>query len=116
TTLDAYVARSGLRPAVLKIDTETTEPDVVRGGLTTLRRYRPWFICEVLPKRGGDRLIADLLAPLGYLFFRIGVQAPHEPSPDLIGEQSQYNWLFAPEPPPRSFWDSVDGWVDALSR
>jgi FkbM family methyltransferase len=116
TTLDAYVAGSGLRPAVLKIDTETTEPDVVRGGLSSLATYRPWFICEVLPNRGGDRLLDELLAPLGYRFYRIGASAPRVPTPHLVGEPEQYNWLFAPQEPEPRFWAAVDAWGDALSR
>ena len=39
-TLDAYVARTGPVPGAVKIDTETTEPDVLRGALETLRTSR----------------------------------------------------------------------------
>ena len=30
-SLDSYVGRTGARPAIIKVDTETTEPDVLRG-------------------------------------------------------------------------------------
>ncbi|MFI5101106.1 MAG: FkbM family methyltransferase [Actinomycetes bacterium] len=114
-TLDGYVGRTGTVPAVLKIDTETTEPDVIRGGLHTLTEHRPWFICEVLPGRGGDVQIEALLEPLGYLFYRLGDTVSHEPSEHLVGDPSQYNWLFAPHPVPGELWGSIAAWRAALS-
>jgi FkbM family methyltransferase len=114
-TLDGYVERTGVVPAVLKIDTETTEPDVIRGGLRTLAEHRPWFICELLPKRGGDVQIEALLEPLGYLFYRIGTDVSREPSEHLVGEQAQYNWLFAPSQAPEPLWRSVDAWRAVLA-
>ncbi len=114
-TLDRYVERTGLVPVVLKIDTETTEPDVIRGGLRALDRHRPWLICEVLPKRGGDEQIEALLSPLGYRFYRLGDDVSHEPSEHLVGEQSQYNWLFAPQEAEPALWQSIDAWRSLLS-
>lgn len=32
-SVDGYAARTGLAPAVIKIDTEVTEPDVLRGAV-----------------------------------------------------------------------------------
>lgn len=114
TTLDGFVQRTGIRPTVLKIDTETTEPDVIRGGLGTIERLRPWMICEVLPNRGGDVQIPELLAPLGYLYYLIGDPA-RQPSKTLVGDQTQYNWLLAPEPAAPALWAAVDQWTRQLA-
>lgn len=49
TTIDAYVA--GLQPAtvgLLKIDVESTEHQVLAGGLVTIERDRPLIVLEVL--------------------------------------------------------------------
>ena len=53
---------------LIKLDTESTEPAVLRGLAGTLRRDRPDIVCEVLYGRT-ERELADLLAPLGYRFF-----------------------------------------------
>lgn len=50
-TLDAFSARHGIGNAVLKIDTESTEPDVLAGGKDYIARYRPWMAIEVLAGR-----------------------------------------------------------------
>lgn len=56
------------RVDLIKLDTESTEPAVLRGLAGTLRRDHPDVICEVLAGRT-ERALADLLAPLGYAFF-----------------------------------------------
>jgi len=49
TTLDGYLARQPLAQLdLLKIDAEATEASVVRGAQETLRRHRPFVICEIL--------------------------------------------------------------------
>src|SRR5690606_28293792 len=69
-TLDDYVAAAPAPPRLLKIDTEATEPDVLRGAERFLRDQRPWLICEVLAGRTEAELEA-LLAPLGYQWHQI---------------------------------------------
>jgi len=49
TTVDAFVAGSGLRPAVLKIDVEGYDGYVVRGALATLRGCKPTVLVEYAP-------------------------------------------------------------------
>ena len=46
-TIDRYTARSGLLPALIKIDVEGAEPAVLRGAERTLRACRPLLILEV---------------------------------------------------------------------
>lgn len=76
TTLDAWFAGSGLpRLDLLKIDVERMELEVVRGGQSTLRTFRPRIVFETLPDRGNTRhraRTAELLAllrTLGYELF-----------------------------------------------
>jgi FkbM family methyltransferase len=45
-TLDAYVERTGLRPSLLKIDTEGTEQECLIGGEKTLRTVQPVIVIE----------------------------------------------------------------------
>ncbi len=70
-TLDNYVQVHPLdRLDLVKIDTDGAEPNVLRGGLQTLRDFRPTVMIEL----GNDDLDAtaesiDLLQDLGYTFF-----------------------------------------------
>jgi FkbM family methyltransferase len=107
-TLDAYVQRTGVVPAVLKIDTESTEPDVLFGSAETLRDHRPWVLCEVLAGRGEDRL-TEAMAPHGYHWFHITSEVPYTAAEDIAGDRTYRDlmWLFAPEAPDESFWAAV---------
>jgi FkbM family methyltransferase len=73
-TLDAVVARLNLqRVDVIKIDVEGAEPQVVRGGLETLKHYRPKLVMEINPSALADAgsspgALVELLHPLGYQF------------------------------------------------
>jgi FkbM family methyltransferase len=113
--LDDYVARTGRVPAVLKIDTETTEPDVLRGGLRTLSAHRPWLICEVLYQKT-EAALSEILGSLGYRFHHLG----SGPGPEARGEISadptyRYrDWLFTPEPLEASFLTAYRAWLDAI--
>jgi FkbM family methyltransferase len=73
---DAFVRAHGLTGVdLVKIDTETTEPAVVRGMLATLRRDGPQIVCEVLDDEVAAGLEA-LLAPLGYEFLLLTGAGP----------------------------------------
>jgi FkbM family methyltransferase len=49
TTLDAYVARTGLVPQLIKIDTEGTEFFVLRGATQLMQQHRPKLLMEFNP-------------------------------------------------------------------
>ena len=112
--LDDYIARTGRRPAVMKMDTESTEPDVLAGGLETLRTIRPWIICEVLASLTEARLM-DILRPLGYRFHHLGADGP-APSDEIVGDTTYRfrDWLFTPEPLPPAFVAHYAAWREAL--
>lgn len=110
-TIDGYAARTGTAPAVLKVDTESTEPDVLRGAAGLLAAGRPWIICEVLAGRT-EADLTTILGPLGYSWYRIDGAGPLEPRAVIEGDPTylHMNWLFAPEPPSASFWSSMATW------
>jgi len=114
-TMDDLVDGGHAAPAVLKIDTETTEPAVLRGGMRTLMRSRPWIMCEILPGRTEVEL-TEVLAPLGYTWYLIADTTPYQPTDLLAGDPKQYMWLFAPEPVPDELWKRIDSWRIALDR
>jgi len=107
-TLDGYVQRTGVVPAVIKIDTESTEPEVLFGGAETLRDHRPWVLCEVLARRGEDRL-TEALVPHGYHWYHITNEVPYQNATVIEGDPTYQHlmWLFAPEPPDEAFWAAV---------
>ncbi|MGE5285976.1 MAG: FkbM family methyltransferase [Micromonosporaceae bacterium] len=116
-TLDSYAARTGMVPAVMKVDTETTEPDVLAGAAATIREHRPWILCEVLAGRVEDRL-TEVLAPFGYHWYHVTGEIPYEPADKIAGDETYTNlmWLFAPEEPGEAFWAALREWVAALAE
>lgn len=87
TTIDAYCARTGIRPDVVLIDVEGFEFDVLAGAAETIRRTRPQVFVELHPhlypngaatQAEGARLLAELgLRP-------VPVEDPHR-DPWLVG-------------------------------
>lgn len=113
-TLDSYLERTGLVPAVVKVDTESTEPDVLVGAGRSIERHRPWIICEVLAGRTEERL-TEILAPLGYHWYPITDQIPLLPADRIVGDSTYRHlmWMFAPEPPGDDFWAAMR-WHEAV--
>jgi len=114
-TLDDLVESGHEPPAVLKIDTETTEPAVLRGAMRTLTRTRPWIMCEVLPGRTEAEL-TEVLAPLGYTWYLITDEIPLAAVDVLAGDPDHYMWIFAPEPAPDELWTRTAAWHEVLAR
>src|SRR5204862_6692444 len=81
-------------PALLKIDVESREPDVLRGGRGLMRRARPLVVLELLPHLDAGPL-ESLRADLGYVDVRLRpdtavVGGPVRPDPD------SWNHLWSP--------------------
>ncbi len=51
--------------ALLKVDVEGMEPEVLRGGLETIQRDRPLIFAEAMD-RGAHQRVAEILEPLSY--------------------------------------------------
>lgn len=114
--LDTYVSRTGLTPAVIKVDTETTEPDVLAGGRSVIAQHRPWILCEVLHGRVEERLHA-VMDGLGYTYYHLDGPGPHESVEKIVGDptSTHFMFLFSPEPVGPEFWDRMNDWRGRLS-
>lgn len=96
--IDSFVkARSISRVDLVKIDTETTEPSVLKGMRAVLARDRPSIICEVLHGRADTAAIDAELRPLGYQFFLL-TPTGAEPRPAIEGHPEFFNFLFTTNP------------------
>ena len=116
-TLDAVCQRRAVEPAVLKIDTESTEPEVLRGAANVLATCRPWIICEVLGASTEARL-QEILEPYRYVWFQITQENPLVARREIFGDRggTYRNWLFAPSMPDDAFWQSMRQWRQALTK
>jgi len=76
-TLDRFVRDNNLdRVDLMKIDTESTEPQVLSGMAETLARDHPLIVCEVLKDRGAERQLEAILSPLGYRYYHLTPNGP----------------------------------------
>jgi FkbM family methyltransferase len=116
-SLDNYVGRTGARPAIIKVDTETTEPDVLRGSHQTVHEYRPWIFCEVLHGRT-EADLAKAIAGWGYTAYYLDGPGPLKPRSEIVGdpELKNFMWLFTPAPLPQGHWGTAMAWRQALER
>jgi FkbM family methyltransferase len=115
--LDTWVGRTGTVPGLLKVDTETTEPAVLRGAVGTVTEHRPWVFCEVLYKRGEEEL-TEVVAPWGYTWYHLTGPGPLEPATRIVGdpEHEHFMWLFVPEPLGDEHWSRAAAWRAALDE
>lgn len=96
--LDSFARSHGLADIdLIKVDTESTEPDVLRGAADVLRDARPFIVCEVLAGRGTEAALMEILRPLGYRFYHLTPEGPEE-QPDVCGHPTWLNYLFTPLP------------------
>ena len=114
-TVDAIAAKTGERPAVIKIDTETTEPEVLRGAAETVAEHRPWILCEVLARAHCGPALMEAVASWGYHWYHLAGEFPLAEAAEIRGDNDAMMWLLAPEPPSRGFWDAAQGWRDRLA-
>jgi FkbM family methyltransferase len=116
-TLDRFVDRTGRTPGLLKVDTETTEADVLAGAAATIERYRPWILVEILAGRREADLTA-VVEPFRYRWHHITDAVP-APERDALAGDPKYryrNWLLVPDPPDPAFWQRVRRWRAALDE
>ncbi len=108
-TLDSYVGRTGRQPAVLKVDTEATEPDVLEGGMKFIRDHKPWIVCEVLAGRTEEALM-DVVSRLNYTAYQITDDQRWHEREVITGDRLYrfVNWLFVAEPLDDRFWSAID--------
>lgn len=116
TTVDAFCARRRVRPAILKIDTESTEAAVLRGARRVIERHRPWILLEVLPARARGELDA-LMAGSGYTYYHLTRAGVIEPATQILGALGGADmYLLSPRAMRAPDWRVVAGWREALTR
>ena len=93
--MDCFVREHAIgRVDLMKIDTESTEPQVLRGMIETLKRDRPTMICEVLQGRGSERALEEVLSGFGYRYYLLTPRGP-ERRERIEGHPSWLNYLFS---------------------
>lgn len=103
TTVDAHLRRAGVSGVdLVKIDTEGTEPAVLRGMIETLRRDHPAIVCEVMKGFDTEPGLHEILRPLGYRYYLLTEDGPVlrdtiDGQPD--GHFEWRNYLFATASP-----------------
>jgi FkbM family methyltransferase len=120
TTLDDFCLERGVTPSVMKVDVETFEPHVLRGGLLTLSRARPSIVFELLPS--SDARMTDsvlrLLGSIGYRLYRSVGTEWVETSTDTyrlhLSHESR-DWLLCPGKP-EGLDASVQAWMAAIAE
>jgi FkbM family methyltransferase len=87
-------------PTVLLIDTESTEPSVLRGGLEFIERVQPAIICEVLAGRTEVDL-SRIVEQIGYRSYALTDHGP-ELRTEVVGDVTYQHrdWLFLPRNAP----------------
>jgi FkbM family methyltransferase len=76
TRVDTLATEHDLQTVdLVKLDTETTEPEVLAGMVNILRHWKPDIICEVL-RDADTRALASRLRPLGYSFYHLTDSGP----------------------------------------
>jgi FkbM family methyltransferase len=116
--LDGWCEGADVTPGLIKIDTETTEPAVIEGGLATIEKFRPWLFCEILPNRGIEEPVMELMRPLGYTWYHLAGDPPYEPREQIVGDATHQflMWLFTPAPVDPEFWSRVSAWRASVDR
>lgn len=115
-TIDQLYAGGEAGGWLFKIDTESTEPDVLRGASAFVERYRPWIICEVLHGRRESEL-QQFVDAHGYHAYHL--KGGPLLATELISGDSTYlhrDWLFAPARVGEAFNQRYQAWQAALEK
>ncbi|MFT5877146.1 MAG: FkbM family methyltransferase [Dokdonia sp.] len=91
-TLDEYLDTQNLEKIdIIKMDTETTEYFILKGGKKSIHKFNPIILCEVL-KGFNEEKMEELLQELEYVFFKVtktGLRKVHAISTNS-SHQNQY--------------------------
>lgn len=114
TTVDAFCAAKRIAPTLLKIDTETTEPAVLRGARRTITECRPWILVEVLHGRCVGELDAAMDG-FDYTYHHIDGPGPRPVADRIEGKGGGDMYLLAPKLVPASVWSAMNAWREVLA-
>jgi FkbM family methyltransferase len=95
--LDKFAQENGIEKIdLMKVDTETTEPDVLIGAKNLLKKHQPDIVCEVLAGRAEGQKLKEILVPLGYKFYLLTSEGATERE-EIEGHPDFLNYLFTPK-------------------
>ena len=95
-TVDRFVHDRGVTDVdLVKLDTESTEVDVLHGMTTVLRRDRPVIFTEVLTTATTAPLIEEILRPFDYRYYALRPDGPAEIA-HITPDPESRNQMFAP--------------------
>ncbi|WP_420450876.1 FkbM family methyltransferase [Ilumatobacter sp.] len=117
--LDDVVGDLGVSPAVIKIDVESHEPEVLSGARGVLRDHRPVVVIEVLRRRGRDHGldVTRAFEGLGYRFVELSATPTWEVRDRLVGSGTEArDWLALPSGLDPSFPERWARWRDRLAE
>ena len=121
TTLDRLVAAGFTPPTLVKVDVETLEAQVLRGGLAVIQEHRPIVTLELLPKCEPEAIGAMLKAieHFDYRFYQVTrdhtwrpVEAQHVVS--RISSEHR-DWVCSPTSLSDEFFEARIVWRNALT-
>jgi FkbM family methyltransferase len=121
STLDDFCLEKEVAPSVLKVDVETFEPHVLRGGVLTLAKHRPRIVFEMLPR--SDARMTDsvltLLASAGYQLYRSAhgawVRTPLGSYRAHLSHDER-DWLLSVDELPDELAPAIARWLDAIAE
>lgn len=99
---------------VLKLDTESTEPDVLAGARAFIEKHRPPIICEVLANRT-EKQITEYFRELDYIAIHITDDPAWEGTTAITGDSTYKfrDWLFLPAPASEPLRAAFARWIAA---
>ena len=92
--LDKFAQENGVgKIDLMKIDTETTEPEVLLGAKNLLGKHQPDIICEVLAGRAEGQKLKEILDPFSYDFYLLTPDGAVKKN-EIEGHPEFLNYLF----------------------
>lgn len=120
-TIDNYVKSGAPVPTIIKIDTETLEPEVLIGARKTIATHSPIITCELLPKKNLKDSIGEALSWInyhGYNLYQISSNKEYEQFSvkDAIDSLSseRRDWILSKFKLQNQFYTIKDQWRDAI--
>jgi hypothetical protein len=105
-----------MRVDLVKIDVEDFEAGVLAGMTATIRRDRPFIVCEILPREHGNEQTQSVIESLGYTPYWITPNGYVRVSRFDFERPVLQDFLLSPVPPagevianPQTFWAAREG-------
>jgi FkbM family methyltransferase len=120
TTLDIFVNEFNLQPDLIKVDAETFDYYVLKGGEQYIKEKRPYIICEVLNTETNDfgRQITALMNDVGdYIYYFINSSGVLERKEFISGDPNLElrDWLLSPKELPDNWQQQNTDWRKSVS-